>query len=76
MTTPDNWQKSTYSDGGDGNDCLELASATPTTLHLRESDTPTTILTTAPAPLTHFLCSIRTGTLGIAGVGVLPPDRS
>ncbi|MEV4227362.1 DUF397 domain-containing protein [Streptomyces bobili] len=58
MTTPDNWQKSSYSGEGDGNDCLELAS-TPTTLHLRESDTPATILTTTPTPLTHLLDAIR-----------------
>ncbi|MDX3531502.1 DUF397 domain-containing protein [Streptomyces sp. ID05-39B] len=38
MTAPENWQKSSFSGGGDGNNCLELAS-TPTTLHLRESDT-------------------------------------
>lgn len=49
MTTPENWQKSSYSGPDDGNDCLELTS-TSTTLHLRESDTPTTILTTSPAP--------------------------
>ncbi|MFH8284925.1 DUF397 domain-containing protein [Streptomyces antibioticus] len=41
------WQKSTYSDGGDGNDCVELASSTPTTLHLRESETP---VTSSPPP--------------------------
>ncbi|MCX5525377.1 DUF397 domain-containing protein [Streptomyces bobili] len=58
MTTPENWQKSSYSGPDDGNDCLELAS-TPTTLHLRESDTPTTILTTTPTPLTHLLDAIR-----------------
>ncbi|MFD5259245.1 DUF397 domain-containing protein [Streptomyces bobili] len=58
MTTPDNWQKSSYSGEGDGNDCLELAS-TPTTLHLRESDAPATIITTTPAPLTHLLDAIR-----------------
>ncbi|MFH0175342.1 DUF397 domain-containing protein [Streptomyces cacaoi] len=58
------WQKSTYSDGGDGNDCVELAS-TRATLHLRESDTPGTVLTTAPAPLARFLHAIRTGTPGI-----------
>ncbi|WP_143663385.1 DUF397 domain-containing protein, partial [Streptomyces bobili] len=38
MTAPDNWQKSSFSGGGDGSNCLELTS-TPTTLHLRESDT-------------------------------------
>ncbi|MET9501740.1 DUF397 domain-containing protein [Streptomyces sp. NPDC006622] len=58
MDTPENWQKSSYSGFGDGNDCLELAS-TPTTLHLRESDTPATVLTTTPAPLTHLLDAIR-----------------
>ncbi|MGW7648193.1 DUF397 domain-containing protein [Streptomyces galilaeus] len=58
MTTPDNWQKSSYSGEGDGNDCLELAS-TPTTLHLRESDTPATVLTTTPTPLIHLLDAIR-----------------
>ncbi|MFJ4423094.1 DUF397 domain-containing protein [Streptomyces bobili] len=58
MTAPKNWQKSSFSGGGDGDNCLELAS-TPTTFHLRESDTPATILTTTPTPLTHLLDAIR-----------------
>ncbi|MFF3938493.1 DUF397 domain-containing protein [Streptomyces phaeofaciens] len=58
--TPGTWQKSSYSGPDDGNDCLELAS-TPTTLHLRESDTPATVLTVTPTPLTHFLRAIRDG---------------
>lgn len=62
MSTPDNWQKSSFSGSGDGNACVELAS-TPTTLHLRESDTPTTELTTAPLSLAHLLEGIRSGTL-------------
>ncbi|WP_189325957.1 DUF397 domain-containing protein [Streptomyces flaveus] len=62
MTTPDTWQKSSFSGGGEGNACVELA-ATPTTIHLRESDTPTTQLTTAPTPLAHLLHSIRSGAL-------------
>ncbi|WP_327315534.1 DUF397 domain-containing protein [Streptomyces sp. NBC_01235] len=62
MTTPDNWQKSSYSGPGDGDSCVELAS-TPTTLHLRESDDPATVLTITPAPLTHLLAAIRTDTL-------------
>ena len=58
------WQKSTFSDGGDGNTCVELATtANPTTIHLRESDTPTTHLTTTPAPLAHLLLHIKSGTL-------------
>jgi hypothetical protein len=52
------WQKSTFSDGGEGNTCVELA-ATPTTLRLRESDTPDTELTTTRAPLTHLIRSIK-----------------
>ncbi|MBK6018793.1 DUF397 domain-containing protein, partial [Streptomyces sp. MBT53] len=31
MTPPTNWQKSSFSGGGDGNNCVELAT-TPTTL--------------------------------------------
>ncbi|WP_416985046.1 DUF397 domain-containing protein [Streptomyces sp. T028] len=58
MTTLDNWQKSSFSGGSDGNNCLELAS-TPTTLHLRESDTPATILTTTPVALALLLEGIR-----------------
>ncbi|MDW8809668.1 DUF397 domain-containing protein, partial [Streptomyces scabiei] len=33
-----NWQKSSYSGGGEDTSCLEIAT-TPTALHLRESDT-------------------------------------
>jgi hypothetical protein len=52
------WQKSTFSDGGDGNTCIELA-ATPTTLHLRESETPDTELTTTTAPLAHLIRGVK-----------------
>ncbi|MEV5532387.1 DUF397 domain-containing protein [Streptomyces prunicolor] len=54
------WQKSTFSDGGEGNTCVELA-ATPTTLHLRESDNPGTELTTSTAPLTHLIRGLKSG---------------
>jgi len=62
MITPAQWQKSSFSGGGEGNDCVELA-ATHTTIHLRESDTPATALTTTPTPLAQLLQAIRTGTL-------------
>jgi hypothetical protein len=55
---PDDWQKSTFSGPGDGNSCLELA-ATPTTLHLRESDDPDVRLDTTPAALARLLRRIR-----------------
>ena len=44
------WQKSSFSGGGSGEDCLEIAAA-PTTLHLRESDRPATILSPTPGAL-------------------------
>ncbi|MDQ1027861.1 hypothetical protein QF035_005443 [Streptomyces umbrinus] len=63
MTTPDNWQKSSFSGGGDGNACVELAS-TRDAVHLRESDTPSIELVTTPTPLSHLLHRIRSGALG------------
>ncbi|MFD9203754.1 DUF397 domain-containing protein, partial [Streptomyces anthocyanicus] len=52
------WQKSTFSGGGDDEDCLEI-SATPTTLHLRESDTPTAILSPTSAALHALLTAVK-----------------
>ena len=62
MSTLYTWQKSSFSGGGEGNACVELAS-TPVALHLRESDAPGTVLTTTPAPVGHLLQAIRTGTV-------------
>jgi hypothetical protein len=66
MATPLKWQKSSFSGGGEGNDCLELA-ATPTTLHLRETDEHTTLLTTTPTTVAHLLTGIRTDALTSVG---------
>ncbi|WP_349307885.1 MULTISPECIES: DUF397 domain-containing protein [unclassified Streptomyces] len=54
------WQKSSYSAGGEGNDCVELA-ATECLVHLRESDDPHVILTTTPAQLGAFLGGVKAG---------------
>ncbi|MFI5885103.1 DUF397 domain-containing protein [Streptomyces sp. NPDC051554] len=67
MTPPANWQKSSFSGGGDGNNCIELAT-TPTTLHLRESETPTTHLTPTPTALAALLHGIRSRTLTVGRV--------
>ncbi|MDX3521141.1 DUF397 domain-containing protein [Streptomyces scabiei] len=56
----DTWQKSTFSGGAEGNACVELA-ASPTTLHLRESNTPATHLRTTPTPLAGLLHHIKAG---------------
>ncbi|MFI1029484.1 DUF397 domain-containing protein [Streptomyces sp. NPDC020951] len=68
MAIPENWQKSSYSGDGDGDNCLELAS-TPAARHLRESDDPAVALTASPAPLAYLLHAVHTGTSGI----VSPP---
>ncbi|MPY56802.1 DUF397 domain-containing protein [Streptomyces spongiae] len=56
------WQRSSFSGGGEGNTCVELAAA-PGIIHLRESDTPHTEVTTAPAPLACLLLGIKLGRL-------------
>ncbi|MET8687388.1 DUF397 domain-containing protein [Streptomyces sp. NPDC004732] len=48
------WQKSSYSNGTDGADCLELARQ-PGSLLLRESDEPDRVLTLTSGNLTALL---------------------
>lgn len=43
MAQPLNWQKSSFSGGADGNECVEVAVAR-STIRLRESDDPDRIL--------------------------------
>jgi len=66
MPQPRHWQKSTFSDGGDGNTCVEIAASSPAALHLRESDTPTTELTTSTAPLAHLIHGVKSS-LSLSG---------
>ncbi|MEU3255802.1 DUF397 domain-containing protein [Streptomyces sp. NPDC006997] len=53
MSTVLTWVKSSYS-GSEG-ECLEIATPTPTTLHLRDSKSPGRTLTLTPATWTAFL---------------------
>ncbi|WP_326582221.1 DUF397 domain-containing protein [Streptomyces sp. NBC_00487] len=55
------WQRSTFSGGGEGNTCVELAAISPHLLGLRESDVPGAVLTTTPAPVTELLRAITSG---------------
>ncbi|MBG0853144.1 DUF397 domain-containing protein [Streptomyces spinoverrucosus] len=48
MTTPDNWRKSSYSGGGDGNNCVEIADRR-THIAVRDSKAPTKSLLCFPA---------------------------
>ncbi|MFE2514290.1 DUF397 domain-containing protein [Streptomyces mirabilis] len=54
------WQKSTYS--GDSSNCVYVAATFNGTIHLRESDEPETILTTAPAALKSLIQALKTAT--------------
>ncbi|WP_079054081.1 DUF397 domain-containing protein [Streptomyces graminilatus] len=59
MTTPDRWRKSSYSDGGDGDDCVEIA-ASPTHIAIRDSKAPATrTLTFPPSAYTPFVDSLK-----------------
>ncbi|MBQ0847886.1 DUF397 domain-containing protein [Streptomyces sp. BH-SS-21] len=53
------WQKSSYSAGDVDNDCLEIAATPATTLHLRESDTPTAVLSPTPTALNARLTAVK-----------------
>ncbi|WP_141206099.1 DUF397 domain-containing protein [Streptomyces griseorubiginosus] len=44
-----NWRKSSYSDGGDGNTCVEIA-ALPARIAVRDSKAPARATLTFPAP--------------------------
>jgi hypothetical protein len=58
MATETNWQKSSFSGGGDGDECVEIA-ALDRLIHLRESDDPTRILPLTPDGLAALLARIR-----------------
>ncbi|WAL96767.1 DUF397 domain-containing protein [Streptomyces sp. Je 1-369] len=48
------WQKSSFSGPGDGNECIEVV-RDESDLRLRESDAPTHILTLAPQALAALI---------------------
>ena len=59
MITPTNWRKSSYSDGGDGNDCVEIANSR-THVAIRDSKVPTDRTLTVPADVfTTFIGALK-----------------
>jgi hypothetical protein len=48
MDIPGDWRKSSYSGGGDGNNCVEIA-PTPTHISIRDSKDPAAGTLTVPA---------------------------
>jgi hypothetical protein len=56
---PDNWRKSSYSDGGDGNDCVEIANSLAH-VAIRDSKAPTgSILTVSADAFTTFVEALK-----------------
>ncbi|MFC8006606.1 DUF397 domain-containing protein [Streptomyces olivaceus] len=59
MSTPIQWRKSSYSGGGEGNDCVEVALDHPH-IAVRDSKIPTRAVLTFPAPaFTAFLDALK-----------------
>ncbi|AYC38987.1 DUF397 domain-containing protein [Streptomyces griseorubiginosus] len=57
--TPVTWQKSSYSGGGEGNACVEIATH-PTHIAIRDSKTPARATLTFPVePFTAFLKALK-----------------
>ncbi|WP_445528240.1 DUF397 domain-containing protein [Streptomyces cyslabdanicus] len=64
MTTPDTWQKSSYSGGGDGNACVEIAHRR-TRIAVRDSKAPARATLSFPAAaFATFLGSLKAAAKG------------
>lgn len=54
-----NWRKSTYSDGGDGDTCVEIAEL-PDRIAIRDSKAPTRAALSIPTPsFTAFVEAVK-----------------
>jgi hypothetical protein len=56
------WQKSSFSEGHTEN-CVEVATGTAGTTHVRESDDPSTVITTTPHAFGALVRRIKAGQL-------------
>ncbi|WP_328550153.1 DUF397 domain-containing protein [Streptomyces sp. NBC_00366] len=62
--TPDHWQKSSYSGGGDGNACVEIANL-HTRIAIRDSKAPSQgVLALPTGAFTAFIEALKTDTSG------------
>lgn len=53
------WQKSSFSGGGEGNNCVELTAGRAGTIVLRESHSPHEVITTSPGALSDLICHLK-----------------
>ncbi|NEC85669.1 DUF397 domain-containing protein [Streptomyces sp. SID12501] len=66
MTDPLHWQKSSFSEGGDGNTCIEIADVR-TRIAIRDSKDPAQgTLSFPPRAFTTFVDALKTDTSGTA----------
>ncbi|MGW4322252.1 DUF397 domain-containing protein [Streptomyces sp. NPDC004684] len=71
MSTPDNWRKSSYSGGGDGNNCVEIATSL-TRAAVRDSKAPARATLTFPAAaFTDFVGALKDPQGRLTGVRAL-----
>lgn len=69
MTTPDTWRKSSYSGGGEGNACVEIATR-PTRISIRDSKVRTRAALTFPrGAFTPFIEALKAHPDGIEFAG-------
>ncbi|MGW7003586.1 DUF397 domain-containing protein [Streptomyces sp. NPDC054933] len=60
MPTAITWQRSSFSGGAEGNNCVEVRIYADR-IHLRESDAPNAIVTTNRTHLSAFIRRIKAG---------------
>ncbi|MDF3301631.1 DUF397 domain-containing protein [Streptomyces tropicalis] len=66
MITPDKWRKSSYSGGGDGNNCVEMAD-TRTHIAVRDSKAPAGAVLVFPAGAFSAFVDALKGYTGFRG---------
>lgn len=59
MSNHHDWQKSSFSGGDDGNNCVEVKANTTETVVLRESDSPHEVITTTPQALSGLIRHLK-----------------
>jgi Domain of unknown function (DUF397) len=61
VNTLENWRKSSYSGGGDGNNCVEIANS-PTHIAIRDSKAPARATLSFPVgAFTTFVDALKSG---------------
>ncbi|MEN3582665.1 DUF397 domain-containing protein [Streptomyces sp. ZYX-F-203] len=69
MTEAPPWRKSSYSDGGNGNTCVEVAEVAPTRMAIRDTKTPDRgVLSVTATAFTAFVGHVKASHRARGGV--------